>query len=120
MTHNFKQRTATLEEDQRLEGKGRQVQTRSNVGHRIRSGTNIPHNQAQRYQSNHPKARDRDNRIICIDDRDDFLTTGKFNSSQGMVYKISRNGDSVTSRDSLNYPISRAPDILRVIDEVEE
>ena len=62
----------------------------------------------------HPVVRDRDGTEILIGDRVRFLTRGLYSSRTGVVYKISRNGERVTSRDERNLSISRAPYNLQI------
>jgi len=66
------------------------------------------------YRYNHPVVHDVDNVEIIIGDRVRFVTRGLFNTSSGVVYKITPSGTRVTSRDTLGRSISRAPHNLRV------
>ena len=66
------------------------------------------------YTHSHPVVRDRDGTEILIGDRVLFLTRGLYSSRTGIVYKISQNGERVTSRDERDRSISRAPYNLRI------
>ena len=72
-----------------------------------RRGDNYPHN--------HPIVRDINGTEIIIGDRVEFVTRGLFNTTSGIVYKISASGTRVTSRDTLRRSVSRAPHNLRII-----
>ena len=67
------------------------------------------------YREEHPVVRDRAGIEILIGDQVRFLTSGKHNSTTGVVYKISNNGTRVTARDSEGRSISRAPHNITVI-----
>ena len=69
----------------------------------------------EHYIHSHPVVRDRDGTEILIGDRVIFLTRGLYSSRSGTIYKISSNGERVTSRDDRNRSISRAPHNVRVI-----
>ena len=63
----------------------------------------------------HLVVQDRDGTKILVGDTVIFLMRSLFSSRSGVVYKISENGETVTSRDNHNWPISRAPYYLRVV-----
>ena len=58
---------------------------------------------------------DRNECIIEIGSRVEFLTRGKYSSSNGVVTRFSRNGERVFSKDSEGHEIVRAPHNLRVL-----
>ena len=58
---------------------------------------------------------DSENREIHIGDTVKFLSGGKLGSKEGTVYKVSDNKERVTSKDSRDRSISRAPSNLKVI-----
>ena len=57
---------------------------------------------------------------ILIGDSIRFLTRGRSNSREGIVYKISNNGARVTARDDRGRSISRAPRNVEVIASRQE
>ena len=61
-----------------------------------------------------PQVFDAEHRLIHIGDQVIFLTRGLYNSTRGTVYKVSRNGARVTSRDLRNRSISRHPRNLTI------
>ena len=67
------------------------------------------------YVHQHPVVRDIDGVEILIGDTVHFTSRGLYNTTSGIVYKFSRSGNRVTSRDSRGRPISRAPHNLRVV-----
>ena len=68
----------------------------------------------QTYQHQHPRVLDSESTEILIGETVTFITRGWLTSTSGVVYKISRNGTRVTSRDNLRQSISRAPHNLCV------
>ena len=62
-----------------------------------------------------PLVQDRDGNNIHIGDQVIFLTRGLYNSTTGIVYKVSRTGSRVTARDESDRSISRRPSNVRVI-----
>ena len=58
---------------------------------------------------------DSENREIHIGDTVKFLSRGKLGLKEGKVYKVSDNKERVTSKDSRDRSISRAPSNLKVI-----
>ena len=69
----------------------------------------------ENYIHPHPVVRDRDGTEILVGDRVLFLTRGLYSSRSGTVYKISRNGERVTSRDDRNRSKSSAPYNVKVL-----
>ena len=65
--------------------------------------------------SDQTSVRDINNKVIRIGNRVRFITKGLHNSTEGTVYKISKNGKRVTSLDDKGMPISRAPYNLQII-----
>ena len=65
--------------------------------------------------SDKTSVRDINNKVIRIGNRVRFITKGLHNSTEGTVYKISKNGKRVTSLDDKGMPISRAPYNLQII-----
>ena len=63
----------------------------------------------------HPDVRDINDKVIQIGNRVRFITKGLHNSTEGTVYKISKNGRRVTSWDDKGMPISRVPYNLQII-----
>ena len=64
---------------------------------------------------NPSNVRDINNKVIRIGDRVHFITKGLHNSTEGTMYKISKNGKRVTSWDNKGMPIPRAPYNLQTI-----
>ena len=67
------------------------------------------------YNEDHPVVRDWCDCEILIGDSIRFLTRGRYDSWEGVVYKISSNGARVTARDDRGRSISRAPRNVEVI-----
>ena len=67
------------------------------------------------YVHQHLVVRDIDGVEILIGDTVHFTSRGLYNTTSGIVYKFSRSGNRVTSRDSRGRPISRAPHNLGVV-----
>ena len=62
-----------------------------------------------------PPTRDRDNQLIHYNDKIIFLTRGLYNSTTGRVYRVARNGNTVTARDDQGRSISRQPQNVRIL-----
>ena len=69
---------------------------------------------ALNYPHNHLRIFDNIGTEMLIGDTVLFLTRGSFSSTGGVVYKISRSGNRVTSRDNLGRSISRSPQNIQV------
>ena len=67
------------------------------------------------YTEDHPIVYDWSNNEILIGDTVRFLTRGRYDSWEGVVYKISSNGVCITARDNRGRSISRAPRNVEVI-----
>ena len=116
---NFARRIANLEEKRRggkhrNKNQGAQRNTKPTVAAGASARKRHPRNPFF-YRAKHPIVLDRDDRVIHIGDQVQFLTQGKYRSTEGKVYKISECGDRVTSRDSDGNPISRDPNNLLVL-----
>jgi len=85
-----------------------------NIVNLLQTAEDRQNRRTPQYVHQHPVVRDRDGTEILIGDTVLFLSRGLFASRSGVVYKISSNGERVTSRDDRNRPISRAPYNLRV------
>ena len=64
--------------------------------------------------SERPRPEDRDGTPIFIGVKVDFLTQGKYRSTQGVVTRYSRNNERVFTIDSDGHEIARAPHNRRV------
>ena len=62
-----------------------------------------------------PLVQDRDGDNIHIGDQVIFLTRGLYNSTTGMVYKVSSTGSRITARDDSGRSISRRPSNVQII-----
>ena len=67
------------------------------------------------YNEDHPVVHDWCDCEILIGDTVWFLTRGRYDSWEGVVYRISSNGARVTARDDRGRSISRAPRNVEVI-----
>ena len=65
-------------------------------------------------------AYDCDGTQIYFGDLVEFETKGKYKSSRGIVYKVSKNKSRVTARDENNFSISRSPKNLKIISKSHE
>ena len=72
------------------------------------------------YNEDHPVVHDWRDCEILIGDSIRFLTRGRYDSREGIVYKISNNGARVTARDDRGRSISRAPRNVEVIASRQE
>ena len=67
------------------------------------------------YAKDHPVVHNWSDCEILIGDTVRFLTRGRYNSWEGVVYKISSNAMRITARDDRGRSISRAPRNVEVI-----
>ena len=67
------------------------------------------------YNEDHPVVFNSIGSEILIGDTIRFMTRGRYNSREGIVYKISDNGARVTARDDRGRSISRAPQNVLVV-----
>ena len=107
---SFERRISALELRQSLEAiakDSKRISAKSIAG----KAAEVPSHRQQRKLA----ILDRDRNIIRLHDRVFILTKGKYTSTEGTVYKISKRGDRVTLRDSNGESISRAHRNLRVI-----
>ena len=72
------------------------------------------------YNKHHPVVFDSIGSKIVIGDTIAFMTRGRYNSREGIVYKISETGSCVTARDNRGRSISRAPQNIIVVAPREE
>ena len=68
-----------------------------------------------KYTEDHPVVHNWSDCEILIGDTVRFLTRGRYDSWEGLVYKISNNGARITARDDRGRSISRAPRNVEVI-----
>ena len=67
------------------------------------------------YNEDHPVVHDWSDCEILIGDTVRFLTRGRYDSWEGVVYRISSNRARITARDDRGRSISRAPRNVEVI-----
>ena len=67
------------------------------------------------YNEHHPVIFDAIGTEILIGDTIQFMTRGRYNSRDGIVYKISDTGSRVTARDDRGRSISRSPQNVIVL-----
>ena len=72
------------------------------------------------YNEDHPVVFNSIGSEILIGDTIRFMTRGRYNSREGIVYKIPDNGARVTARDDRGRSISRAPRNVLVVASRQE
>ena len=75
----------------------------------------FPRRPRTNYNEIHPIIFDGRGTEILIGDTIQFMSTGRYNSREGVVYRISRTGSRVTARDDRGRAISRSPMNVLVI-----
>ena len=101
------------EEDEQEEQRQRRERIISAEAVRVRRSNileeDFPRRPRANYNEIHPVIFDGIGTEILIGDTIQFTSTGRYNSREGVVYRISRTGSRVTARDDRGRAISRTP-----------